>query len=457
MATNKKFEEFHLNDDITIYVERLEQYFLANDLTEEKKVANLLSCIGITAYKLLRNLSLPKLPKEESYDELINMLKEHCCPRINVWRERRKFYNSSQTENEKISEWSVKLMKLSENCNFGTDLNKVLCDKFVTGLYNDKIFEKLCEEKADAAVKFKKLKELAINKEDLLIKHEEVQFQHRFQRNSEQGNSRFPRNNDSQRQHRSLVTRASNGRSGDARSTHSRAHSTFRPHQHQQAVTASTSTRNENGVVRQQGSSNCRVCGLLHRGKCRFQKSFCNICKVKGHIARVCRKKHVNFINNHQEQLVNNANKSIFSNLDTETDDSLDNNEVNNPCNLFQMSENSLNKENNQFNVQILINKIKFTMLFDSGSSVSCMSLDVFNKYFSKCNLIQDNTVLRSYNGSMFAPKGYFLGTVIHKNKVKQIKFHVVDSRGPCILGRDFVRIFDLKFQMVNQIQDNKG
>ncbi|KAK3744737.1 hypothetical protein RRG08_062383 [Elysia crispata] len=52
------------------YAERLEQYFIANDVAEEKRAATLLSCIGAKTYQLLRSLTSPDLPSTKSYDEL---------------------------------------------------------------------------------------------------------------------------------------------------------------------------------------------------------------------------------------------------------------------------------------------------------------------------------------------------------------------------------------------------
>ena len=95
-------------------------------------------------------------------------------------------------------------------------------------------------------------------------------------------------------------------------------------------------------------------------------------------------------------------------------------------------------------------------MLFDSGSSVSCMSNDVYVKYFNNFKLKQDNTLLKSYNGSIFSPKGYFLTSVKHKKAIKQLRFQVIDNGGPCILGRDFVKVFGLRFKMVNKIDETE-
>jgi len=44
------------------YVERLEQYFEANEVDNAKKVSSLLTLIGGTTYSLLRDLTFPDKP-----------------------------------------------------------------------------------------------------------------------------------------------------------------------------------------------------------------------------------------------------------------------------------------------------------------------------------------------------------------------------------------------------------
>ena len=66
------------------YVERLEQFFEANDLTGDSKAdkrrATFLSVIGPAPYKLLGSLLAPAKPKEKKYDELVAKLTEHHSP-----------------------------------------------------------------------------------------------------------------------------------------------------------------------------------------------------------------------------------------------------------------------------------------------------------------------------------------------------------------------------------------
>lgn len=52
--------EDNSQEDWISYSERLEQFFAANSVANEKKVATLLSVIGPKTYSLLRNLTVSK-------------------------------------------------------------------------------------------------------------------------------------------------------------------------------------------------------------------------------------------------------------------------------------------------------------------------------------------------------------------------------------------------------------
>nr|CAI5817406.1 unnamed protein product [Callosobruchus analis] len=78
MALAGSIESFNPKDnDITSYLERLEQLFICNNVAEEKKVAMLLTLIGGEAYCILKDLLAPTLPSEKTYAELGAELKRH--------------------------------------------------------------------------------------------------------------------------------------------------------------------------------------------------------------------------------------------------------------------------------------------------------------------------------------------------------------------------------------------
>ena len=70
-------------DSWQFYIDRLEQFFIANDVDKvEKKKAILLSSIGAKTYKLLTSLSQPKSPKDLAYNEIVTLIKTIKIPSL---------------------------------------------------------------------------------------------------------------------------------------------------------------------------------------------------------------------------------------------------------------------------------------------------------------------------------------------------------------------------------------
>ena len=108
MPTFGRISEFVVEDErISAYLERVELYFGANDIANEKKVAILLSVIGAKTYAVLRSLVAPDQPKDKSFAELKTLLKAHYDPKPLVIAERFRFYRRDQTAEESIylSSW----------------------------------------------------------------------------------------------------------------------------------------------------------------------------------------------------------------------------------------------------------------------------------------------------------------------------------------------------------------
>lgn len=91
-------------------------------------------------------------------------------------------------------------------------------------------------------------------------------------------------------------------------------------------------------------------------------------------------------------------------------------------------------------------------MLFDSGSAVNCVSKQTYDKFFSHSIVSEDQTILKGYNGSIFRPMGYFIVSVKYNGIVKPTKFYVISNGGPSILGREWIKNFGLKLQLVSSI-----
>ncbi|CAB3984637.1 oocyte zinc finger 6-like [Paramuricea clavata] len=117
-----KLEEFdETRDDWTAYIERVEQYFLANDVADDKR--------------------------------------GYLSPKPLLIAERFRFHKRDQRDDENINTYVAEIKKLSKHCEFGTALNDSLRGRFVCGLYNESIQKRLLVE---TSLTFEKALKLAV-------------------------------------------------------------------------------------------------------------------------------------------------------------------------------------------------------------------------------------------------------------------------------------------------------
>ena len=83
MATYGNVGEFKESEESwTQYAERLEQYFAANEIKDEKKQrAILLSVCGSKTYGLIRDLLQPQKPGDAGLKEILQKLESHFSPK----------------------------------------------------------------------------------------------------------------------------------------------------------------------------------------------------------------------------------------------------------------------------------------------------------------------------------------------------------------------------------------
>jgi len=115
VSTIGALAEFRIGDDWNLYQERLGQYFVANQVSKERKVAVLITLVGQEAYKILKDLCDPTLPENKSYKDLCEILKKQFAPRVSVFKERIEFYELKQTEKESVNEWFARIKSKASN------------------------------------------------------------------------------------------------------------------------------------------------------------------------------------------------------------------------------------------------------------------------------------------------------------------------------------------------------
>ncbi|CAM4513401.1 unnamed protein product [Leuciscus chuanchicus] len=128
------------------YIERLELFFEANGIRQEKQVATLLSVMGATTYGLLRNLVQPEKPKDKSYKDIVDTLKNHFEPKPLLIAERFRFNHCNQRADETVTEYAAELKQCAVSCEFGATLDEALRDRFVSGIRNEACQRRLLSE-----------------------------------------------------------------------------------------------------------------------------------------------------------------------------------------------------------------------------------------------------------------------------------------------------------------------
>jgi hypothetical protein len=308
-ASIQKFTEFSQDyDDWQIYAERLEQHFAACKIKDEEnslKVAILISSLSSATYKLLRDLTHPQLPKEKTFDQLATLLKNQFGNQVNIWRERRKFYEVRQSSEETIAEWHAKLKSAATNCAFGDRLVDILRDRFITGMCPSKILDRLCEESQDENLE--NLIKLATKVENIAKEtRENVNYTSKFPPNFKAprtgATSQLPQQ---QRHH--------HGRWGTRETSAPISRHDGRNVNHSKNVNNPVSKNNFNYYKYQSNFNNnkhsshfnknfnvCKHCSIgNHKSfECYYKNNRCEICKKVGHISKICtnNKKNINLV-----------------------------------------------------------------------------------------------------------------------------------------------------------------
>ena len=113
MATFGTIESFNPSiEEWNAYSERFEQYMIANNIKDEKKmVATFVTTISSKTYNVLRDLLAPAKPSEVKLKVLVKTLRDHYEPKPNVIAERFHFHKCEQQEGESVVAYSAALKR----------------------------------------------------------------------------------------------------------------------------------------------------------------------------------------------------------------------------------------------------------------------------------------------------------------------------------------------------------
>ena len=376
------------SDEWASYVERLEQFFIANKITEaEQKVAVLLTVIGSKAYSLLRNLLAPAKPADKDFDEIVQVLQNHLSPKPLIIAERFKFHRRNQGENESVAQYLAELRKLSENCQFGEYLEQALRDRLVCGLVSEKIQQRLLSE---AELSLKKAFEIA----------QSMETAHRETREMRASGSQI----DTEIKHVSTTPRGA-----------------------------------------------CTRCGKPghHPDKCFFRDQECRACKKRGHIAKMCRtkldsKQQRTLGRKKTEKMSHQSAHLVEQESDSQGSDPEE-------LRLFTIRTVQSNRTE-EIMVRLLINGVPVPMELDTGASVSLVSEKTWRKQLQEVPLQHSDTTLRTYTGEGIKVLGQVMVQIEYGNQEAKLPLLVVPGSGPSLFGRNWLKSIRLNWPDIKKV-----
>ena len=129
------------------YLDRVEMFFDANKVDQDRQVPIFLSTVGPRTYTLLYNLVAPTRPKALTFAEISKVLIDHYQPQRLEITERYHFHRRSQGADESVAEFDAALRSLAIHCGFGAVLDDSLRDQFVCGIRHENVRRRLLTER----------------------------------------------------------------------------------------------------------------------------------------------------------------------------------------------------------------------------------------------------------------------------------------------------------------------
>ncbi|XP_022829117.1 uncharacterized protein K02A2.6-like isoform X2 [Spodoptera litura] len=356
----------HLSQDWNSYKLRLNQWFIANDITSEtdkatiKQRAILLTSLCESTFKLATDLALPNKVEELGYEAIVKLLDDHFTPKRFGFAEKSIFYAATQRPGETHTQWAARIRGLATHCAF-KNLEEALLDKFIMGMVAGREREKLFVQDQ---------RELTLAKAIDLA--------------------------ESVRCARQASAQPAPG-------------------------VCAASAPGPDVVFSISKKEKCNVCGFTNHksDQCRFKNYKCKKCNNKGHLRKMCP----------------NERKVKYVGEGT-VDDGDDDGEC---------FYNIRCVKGKPMTERVMISGLALEFEIDSGSAVSVISKDTYNIHFKRLPLSATNKKLFSYTGENIKTIGIVLLPISYLGRTHTLNVYIVHASGPPLLGRDFIRAFDLE------------
>nr|MCH9717641.1 DDE-type integrase/transposase/recombinase [Gammaproteobacteria bacterium] len=389
------------------YADRMEQYFIANDIPNPKKAPVFLATIGPAAFRIIGNLVAPKKPSEESFDRLIKVMSDFYNPSPLVTVQRYKFYSRFRHPEESVSTFVAELRNLAKDCDFGTALEDNLRDRLVCGIADQVIQKRLLSEQN---LTFKKAFELAQSHESAAKNVMTLQG---------------PTVHQVTTSHNSPCYRC--GRKGH-------------PQQECKFKTA-----------------NCHNCGKVGHIKpvCRSLKSP----QTSNHRSFDWSRR------DHYPPSTSNSSRPHSSESSVRRPSVHQRSSMSRTSHIKHLADNSESHEeytlftvpshsSTPLFVTITVDNIPIKMEVDTGASFTIISKTTYEESFHSYKLVSTEVRLRTYTGDSLTMFGQFTAKVRYQDQELPLLFIVAGKDGPSLLGRNWLHSLRLDWNTVLSLKN---
>lgn len=360
------------------------------------QISTLLTSITPEMYQILCDLCSPEKPLEKSFTEIVKILQDFLDHTPSLWARQHKFINRTQSREESILDYNRQLKKLAIECEFYCDCGKSTSDSFLQLQFiRGLVDDKIRTRilKENRKLTYKEIVELAISTD---MSQNEAQI------------TTFKE-------------------------------SVLQVQKESQYLPRTSGFNTRKPKTYRLPAEQCYRCGdKRHRAQtCKLKDVICNYCNLKGHIAKVCLKR----INRVDNQHCISVDKEIES----------ERVETVNEINIIQTNMND------KFMVTVEIGGRTINMEYDTGASLSTISLLDFKQMNITNKIFKSNIDLRTYTGERIKPYGAAYVTYIVNSEKYYGKLYIINSNVDPIFGREWIRETKLNLNEVNTLKiDNK-
>ena len=365
----------------TQWINRLEQYFICNKITDDTQMVACLFYLGgerlHQIHGTLKEVTLPETCNTE-YKKAKQRLDTYFNPKKNPVLEIFNFMQAKQEQHETIQQYVSRLRMLSEFCEFGESTNKWIIAQVITYCKSDKLRREFL---AKSNIEYKDLLEMGRSHDN--VERQALQIEGKVEVKEEFVNS----------------IRNGGGKNGTNRSSQS-SH-----------------------------GRKCFSCGgsYPHEGDCPARGKECHVCKGLNHLARVCKLRN-DQVRNGRERVnqIDDRGKLM------ESDDDKDF--------IFTVQSESLVKHPE---IAFGINGTSVRMKIDTMSSLNVLDEHSFNKIKDKPKLKSHEKSAYAYGSSRpIQFLGEFSAALKVGEKVVQATIAVTKGAYGNLLGYETARMF---------------